>query len=278
MIIKEREIEYQYPGQVINILAYGDIHNGARGCEKGRITSKWQKWGRKRNTYFIDMGDACDCIVSSDKKRFRPSCVEPNLLAGDTVREDWIDQEINWYCNNVKKHINLSHHLGIVSGNHHDKILKYHNTDPTERIANRLGIPNLGYSFYYHLIFKLKDSKERHTVVVYGHHGKGAITSFGGAVTKFCKDASLKDADLCLYGHTHQLWQMRIVRPIIVGKKLQERPITVVNTGGFLKSYLDSTMPSYPEEKMYHALPLGAPVIHITLPKEGSRTRITASL
>lgn len=262
-------IPYKNHGETFYLIAQGDQHNGHISCERDRIKNMYKEWGNNPNAIFIDMGDGCDCIVPSDHKRFRPAEVHPDLLwDGEEPREDWVDIEIDWYCEPVEKYVTKARHLGIVSGNHHESIAKRGGTDPTRRIAERLGIPNLGYCFGYNLYFKR--GKKRHKVVIFGHHGIGSgARSFGAPVNTLCNDAVARvGTDVCLYGHTHCKWSYPVIRPVFNNLKLREERCIVANTGAFMKTYGDYSTPTYSEVKSYPMRDLGYVIIEITTPTD----------
>jgi len=279
MRVHTKVIPYSKDGEKFYLIAQGDQHRGHINCEAGRIEEMYREWGDNKNALFIDMGDACDCIVSADSKRFRPAEVHPDLLwDGDRPREDWVDIEIDWYCEPVEKYIKKATHLGIVSGNHPDAIAKRYGTDPTRRIAERLGIPNLGYSFGYNLYFELRGKKKK--LVIFGHHGLGTgARSFGAPVSALCTDALARTGtDICLYGHTHCKWSYPIIRPVFKNLKLHEERAIVANTGAFMKTYGDYETPTYSEVKAYPMRDLGYVVIEITTPTDTDGFRLRGTV
>ena len=134
MKVYQHIIDYEKPGTEFKLIPYGDVHLGAAACERERFRAMLKRHGRDPKAYLLDMGDACDCIVPGDHKRFRPATVHPELLQGEVPAENWIDTEISWYCEDVAKYSDTSRHLGIVSGNHHDAISKrYGSSRPVRR-------------------------------------------------------------------------------------------------------------------------------------------------
>ena len=86
---------------------------------------------------------------------------------------------------------------------------------------------------------------------------------------KYCTYAAKREgANLCLYAHTHRKWAMPLVRIEPRAGKAHEVPILVVNTGGFLKTHSEGTIPSYPERGGLPPIPLGYVEIEITTPTE----------
>lgn len=269
MQVYERTIKYREDGEEFTLVPFSDLHLMSANCEKHRFEDMLRKYGRANNTYLMDVGDALDCILTRDAKRFRPSAIDPDLVKGAVLQEDWIDTGIDWYCKMHEEHVDPSRFLGIASGNHMNDVLKYHNTDPTKRIAKRLHTENLGYLFFYRLNFK-RPGKAAKEYMIFGNHGfGGGGRTEGGNMTKFCRDALTKDrVDLCLYAHTHDMWSKPVIKIRAVGKKLHEVSTLVVNTGTFLKTYSETEIPSYSEVAGYPPRKLGHVVIKITTPTD----------
>ena len=261
MKVYQRTINYTKDGEKFRLIPYGDVHMGAENCDMEGYADMLKRHGKKPNTYFIDMGDGCDFILPKDSKRYRPSCVHPELRYLDDV----IDQQIDWYC---KPHENVADGrlLGVASGNHHDSVLMHHGTDPTQRIATRLGTENLGYCFFFRLLFK-REGRGYEQLIIYGHHGWGGATrTEGGNLTKFSKGSSYIEADIHLFGHTHDKFCKRIIRVKPVLDKVKELPMIVANTGTFLRTLNKDAIPSYSEKAGYPPRDLGYVIIEITTP------------
>ena len=268
MRVYSRTIPYSKPGEKFWLVPFGCVHYGAAACEKTRFTQTLRHYGRKPNTMLIALGDMVDCIVAKDHKRFRPSCIDPDMLAGNVAQEDWIDQQVNWFCSQMESYVDPDNLLGIGRGNHEDAILKYHSTDPARRIAQRLDTGALGYTFFYHLNFK-REGTGYQKLIVYGNHGFGGGTrTEGGSMTRYCRHAERMHADICLYAHDHDAWVKPIVEVDSSGGKVREVIKLVVDCGTFLKTFSDSDVPTYSEQAGYPPRNLGCPVIEITTPTD----------
>lgn len=270
MKVYSRTVPYERDGETFYVIPFSDLHYGAAACEKNRFINMLKQWGRNKNALLIDNGDACDCIIAHDHKRFRPSTIDPELIFGIVPQEDWIDQEVNWYCQQIETHVAGAAFLGIASGNHHDKILQYHSTDPTKRIAQRLRTECLGYSYYFHLNFK-REGRGYQKLIIYGNHGFGGGTrTEGGSMTKYCRHAERMRADICLYSHDHDCWIKPVVDVDSRGGQVSEVPKLVVDTGTFLKTFSTTDVPTYSELAGYPPRQLGYPVLEIRTPAPDS--------
>jgi len=263
MKVYQKTINYKYDGEKFKLVCFSDVHIGAANCALDDFREMLKQHGKKPNRLLIDIGDACD-FVSPHDKRYRVSSIHPLFRNEDSL----VDAQINYYCNEIKNYVDKDKFLGIVSGNHHDSILKYYSTDPTQRIASKLGVPNLGYCFFYRLLFK-REGKGYQTLLLYGHHGYGGGSRTEGYnLTKFARNASFIDADIFLYGHTHDKWGKRIIRVTERNGKVQEIPMVVANCGTFLRTLAKDEVPSYSEAKGFPPRDIGYVIIEITTPTE----------
>jgi len=270
MQVYQRTIEYSKPGDIFTLVPHGDAHAGALAHEGGRYKDMLSKYGKRKNTLLLDVGDACDCILKGDSKRFRPSVIHPDMLLQKKdgkihVREDWVDREINYIVDLHKKYVRPENMLGFASGNHMDDVLRYHNTDPTQRICDALNTTNIGYCFYYNLNFKRK-GKASQQLTIYGHHGFGGGRSRGGSINRYTSDADTKyGADICVYGHDHQLWTWPMPRIFSMKGVIHEERVMVADCGSFLKTHAESEIPTYSEKAGYRPVALGHPTISIEI-------------
>jgi len=280
MRVHSRSIPYKKPGEKFTLVPFSDLHYGTTLCEKGRFIEMLKEYGRAKNTLLIGNGDYLDCIVSRDGKRFRPEAIDPELMmVNGEIQGDWIDGEVNWFCDIMQKHVSPDNLLGLGTGNHEDMILKYHSSDPVKRIARRLNAPRLGYTWFYHLHFK-RPGTGYQRLTVFGHHGfGGGGRTEGGTVTKYCRHAERYEADICLYGHDHDMW----VKPIVnidggTGRVWGNKKY-VIDTGTFMKTHGDDIIPTYPEIAGYPPRNLGYPVIEITTPtSKGGRFHLKGTV
>ena len=271
MKVYSRTIPYKKPGEKFTLIPFSDLHYGAAACEKHRFIDMLKQYGRAKNTLMLGNGDMVDCIVAKDHKRFRPSCIDPDMLAGNVAQEDWIDQQVNWFCCQMETYVDPANLLGIGRGNHEDSILKYHSTDPAKRIAQRLKTDALGYTYFYHLNFK-RPSTGYEKLVIYGNHGFGGGTrTEGGSMTRYCRHAERIVADICMYGHDHDMWVKPIINVDSSHQRVSEASKLVVDCGTYLKTFSDSDVPTYSEQAGYPPRNLGCPVIEITTPSDKYR-------
>lgn len=131
------------------------------------------------------------------------------------------------------------------------------------RLCNKLGCAYLGYSGM--IILKMSDNGGRgRTIKIRWHHGwGGGSRTRGGDLTKYSKDITYWEADVYLYGHTHQRNTDRIPRLGTAGAKLISKPKILGICGTFLKTYTATADSTYSEEKGYPPVEIGGITVHI---------------
>lgn len=265
MKVYQRTIPYDDDGEVFRLVPISDVHVGASTCNMDEFEKTLKKYGKSPNTLLIDNGDACDFIIRKDEKRYRESAIHPMFRGSNSL----IDDQIDYYCSMIEKYVSKDNLLGVASGNHHDSILKYHETDPTRRICARLGTKNLGYCSYYRLLFK-RASRGFKELIVYLNHGwgEGGRTE-GASITKYCNHArGIRGARVFLYGHDHQRWtkQVPYAEPIL--DKVHAVDTLVADCGTFKMTLSKDEIPDYGEMRGYPLRAIGPVVIEITTPTD----------
>jgi UDP-2,3-diacylglucosamine pyrophosphatase LpxH len=240
------------PGETIKIKPISDIHFGSRHCDVKALKRFLGEPDEK--TYLIGLGDWLDCVITSDIKRYRKS---GDGSEGEEIIDEQVDNLVD-IMTPFKSQI-----IGIATGNHEDTITKHCGTNPSRRMADRLGVTYLGFSFLLRLLLTQGGQGGR-TVILRGHHGWGGGSRTQGAdITKCAKDMAYFDADIFLYGHTHKLQCDTVPRLSLNGDRLIARPKHLCICGTFLKTYSDSTDVTYSEAKGYPPVSLGGLEISI---------------
>tara|TARA_S200002703_G_scaffold136487_1_gene125843 strand:+ start:1848 stop:2711 length:864 start_codon:yes stop_codon:yes gene_type:complete len=162
------------------ILDFGDLFCAMQG--------KWDK-----------RADTAQCRPEHKEGRYLDSLVE-------TAAEFYEEYAQNW--------------LFLSSGNHETSILKRHETDLTERLAEQMGRSKNGnpivgaYCGYIRFRAGREDQNSTQgSLVLYYHHGYGG----GGPVTRGVIQTNrmsvyLPDPDIVVSGHTHDSWVVPVAR------------------------------------------------------------------
>ena len=265
MKVYQRTIPYDHDGQVFRLAPISDVHVGSSTWNREHFEETIEKLGKAKNTIIIDGGDACDCIIRKDDKRYEESCIHP-LFRGSTKL---IDDQTDYYIALIQKYVEPSRFLGIASGNHHETIRKRCDTDPTERISRALHTENLGYCSYYRLLFK-REGKGFQELYLYLNHGfGGAARTEGGSITKYCNHAKgIRAARIFLYGHDHEKWIKAVPYPEPILDKIHAIDTIVADCGTFKMTLSKEAIPDYGEQKGYPLRGIGNVVIEITTPTD----------
>jgi len=244
-------IPYKY-GESITIKTLADVHYGSKNCD---VKALHEYLGEpEKKTFLLGLGDFMDNIIVSDSKRYRK--------VSDAIEsEDIIGESVAFWASVLKPFKKQIIGLGI--GNHEDNIIKRCSVNPMKMLCDILDVTYLGYSFLVRIILS-EDGNRGRTVIIRGHHGWGmGGRTIGGELTKYSRDASMFDADIFLYGHTHRLQTDTMPRLAVVGDKLVSREKHIVLCGTFLKTFSDGTDCTYAESAGLPPAKIGAPIITI---------------
>jgi len=254
MVVTTYRIVYSY-GDTIKIKPIFDVHWGNSYCDKRAFREYLAD--SDKDTYFFGGGDSLDSIIVKDVRRYEKH-------SDDTETDAVVDEQIEGFAKELEPYKNRL--VGLGRGNHEQAILKYCSTDPTQRLCNRLGCPNLGYSGLIRLIFTQDKGGRGRQVVIRWHHGWGGGSRTQGAdLTKFSRDLVHWDADVFLYGHVHKLQRDSVPRLGLVGEKLVSKPKIMGICGSFLKTYSNSTEATYSEVKGYPPITVGGLTVCIKI-------------
>jgi len=241
----------------IRIVAFGDVHYGASGCNVRRFEENVIAANADDpNAYFLDMGDSFDMITVKDW-RYRPHEVAEHLRG----REDIVDAQVEGLANLWAKYKIPQHRfLGKLHGNHEDTILRDSGSNPTERYCYLTKQRNLGYCAYLRLKFRRKGSGTKRQVVFYLHHGFAGGRKSGSSVNSYTDHSLLhQGVDVFLYGHNHRKWAQRVARPRPNWDfHEQDDTSTIIgNTGTYLMTIGNDVAPGYAEKKGFPCVELG---------------------
>jgi len=220
-------------------------------------------------TYFIGLGDQLDCIIQSDYKRFRLSGIDSRYRDSETP-DELINMQIKDLCDLLEPI--RGRLLGLICGNHEDKLNEKHGINVHRLVCSALGVDNLGYSCL--LLLKLANSEgpgRVRSVRIYCHHGYGGGgRTQGGAITKYSRFITEYDADVYLTAHDHDMFWKKIARVGINNSgQMVDRPVILANAGAFKKTLTDGDVPSWEETRGFPPRLLGGLVLEIEIDRHG---------
>jgi hypothetical protein len=257
------KIQYKY-GDTITVKPVYDVHLGSTACD----VKAFKNWlaDSDENTYFLGGGDLFDSIVVNDV-RYRKS---GDATKGDAIIDNLVDMGQE-YLEPYKDRI-----LGLGTGNHEDVVTKRCGTDPIARLSRRLGVEHIGYSGLFRLQLDEGGNRGRTVIIRYHHGWGGGSRTVGADLTKYSKDIMYWDADIFLYGHTHQRKVDSIPRMGLVGSKLISKPKIIGVCGTFLKTYTTDIQPTYAEVKGYPPVEISG--ISVTIRPDNKWVKLNARL
>jgi len=248
-----------------NLVGLGDVHFGNPGCNVDYFmrTVKWIY--DHPNTYWIGMGDYCECIEKQDKR-----------FNWDHVNKDFFtpQQQFRWMEEQLKPI--ASQCIGLLDGNHEIAYWTKFSHNYTDSMAYNLGVPYRGIDAYIRLRFNRQSEGMKRPAVntfnIYAHHGYSGSRGVGGKVKSLIDLASVyHGCDLYLCGHTHAKGPImpQITTDYNESMKKVSKEMNFVYTGSFLDGHAEG-IKSYAEEKGYAPLPLGSPFIRLEFKHAGN--------
>jgi predicted phosphodiesterase len=248
-------IEYASTKDVIKIKPLMDLHKGASTCDlkafKGFIKDRDDK------TYFLTAGDLWDNIYFDDK-RYRIS--GHDALAVDEA----IDEEVNEMAeilDPIKDRL-----IAIGTGNHEDTVTKRCKTNPSKRLAEKLGVPYMGYSYWFRIALSWNGGRGRSVDFFVSHGFGGGTRTEGGSVTKYSKFADRFLCDVFIVGHDHRKQYVKYPTLGIIGKEkaaLYSKSKTICLGGSWKKTYGTGTNVTWEETKGFPPNEIGGITIEI---------------
>jgi predicted phosphodiesterase len=231
----------------ICLIPFGDIHRFSNLCSTERWFEflEWAK--KKKNTYFLGMGDYDDLMSFNERKAFNQSCFHD-------ATEKTIDDILKERTEKLAKELSFMRGklIGLVEGNHYGELENGITT--TQKLCELLKCRYLGVSSFIRLTFE--HFAKTCSLDIWAHHGKGASRLIGGSMNNIQQMENIADADICLSGHDHKKFVAMKTRLKLVqgggNLELNHRKILFCRTGSFLKGY-------EPNEKSYVAKAMMSP-------------------
>lgn len=183
----------------------------------------------ERGAGILDFGDLCCAMNGKWDKRADPRQFREEL------RSNYLDSLVRYNADFYLPYANSW--LMIAPGNHESSVRKRHETDLTERIAERFraaGSPVQTMPYAGWVRFMFARGAQRESVRLRYTHGYGG----GGPVTRdiiqTSRQAVYLDADIVVSGHTHDQFEVPIMRERLNQAGIPElEEMTFLKLGGY---------------------------------------------
>lgn len=156
----------------------------------------------------LDIGDAFCAMQGKYDRRSDLSQCRPEHQQGRYL-DSLVETAADFYEPYAKNWLMCS------PGNHEKSITKYHETDLTERLCERLRAEGSNvvcgtYAGFIRFVARFSDGKTISRVMYYHHgHGGGGLMTHGVLNTRR-RQSYLPDSDIVWSGHTHDSWIVRL--------------------------------------------------------------------
>jgi UDP-2,3-diacylglucosamine pyrophosphatase LpxH len=202
--VMEVKVPVERKGEVVSTLMISDIHIDNPACDR-KLLAQHLNEAKARNARVFIFGD----LFCAMQGKYDPRGSKAGIRPEHNV-SNYLDALVDTTFDFLKPWADLI--MFISPGNHETSILKRHETNLTERLAQLLKCQTGTYAGW--LLMKFEHSKNHsHVVPIAYHHGYGG----GGPVTKDIIQTSrravyLPDARVVVSGHTHDRWVFPLYR------------------------------------------------------------------
>ena len=265
-IIKDIDIK---PNEPVVLVPISDCHVGHVDFNK-KLFHDTVKWIKENHAYTVLLGDLIDGISQKDRRYENDSIADEFKPYLDNLHYKQCEVFLEGIMP-IKDQI-----LGVMGGNHEQKVKNQFGFDPISVIAQRLEKPILTDPGY--LILRFKNGGTSRLYNIFCSHGQ-----FMGGRKRGSKINSMEDKmadfdfDMILAGHTHDLWMStrKKVVPVIGKNKItfDEKKITFINTGSFMSTYTDSNIDTWASRSVFSPQRSGVARIDFYLKRNKNHTR-----
>jgi len=205
-------MDSQGPGWEQWILLRADAHHDNLFCNHD-LERRHLDEAKERNALICDFGDLFCAMQGRWDKRKDDSQLRPELIGND-----YVDRLVSYNYKFYEPY--ADNFLMLSPGNHETANLKYHQTNLTERLAERLRINRTsgqplcvgGFSGWIRFLFNYGGGNNCQRTLKW-HHGYGGDAPVTKGVIQTNRMAVyLPDADFVVTGHTHNEWIFPITR------------------------------------------------------------------
>jgi len=236
------------------LIPLGDIHIGDKMCNYALLKDHIDWVKSEPDAYVLGMGDWLNVATRSSKS--------------SPFQQDLTLQEQITKCAEIFEPIKHKI-LGMIQGNHENRLEKECGFDPLCTVALALNIPYFKYSVVGCLVV---GDKRPIGYTFYAHHSTGGGSTVGAKLNRIDKLRGIvSNCDMYLGGHNHQLGIIPVITKTVdvIHKKVIDKRQLLVDCGSFL-GWEDG----YAEQMMLQPAKLGCPRIRLN----GDKRDIHASI
>jgi len=244
-------ISHWVKSQDAYLLPLGDIHVGDKAFTKQSLTLLQEKidFVKKRsNARIVGMGDWLNVATRTSKS----SPFEQNMD---------LEEQIEMICKifePVKEKI-----IGLIDGNHEQRIADHAGYSPTIAICDRLKVPYLGTSAVldFRVGVRNKESNQTSAIsyIVYAHHTTAGGRTIGSKINRTALLAEMvANADIYLGAHSHE--ETSNISSCYLANPHQQEIVELIQYFVDCGSFLEWKK-SYAERIQMKPMPMGSPTI-----------------
>jgi len=201
------------------LIFMSDLHYDSKYCDRTLLKNHLD-YARDNNALVFMFGDIFDCMGGRYDKR-----ANKEDLREEYRKADYFDALINDATRFFKPY--KDNIIFISDGNHEASILKHHETDLIERLADPLDATHGSYMGFIRIMFEYNGGGHRRSLTMYYNHGSGGSAPVTKGVIKSNRRQVMVDADIYVSGHNHNEWVMPITHAklssggnVVIEKKL----------------------------------------------------------
>jgi len=198
------------------VLFIGDAHYGSPQFDQVRFLQQLE-YCLKNRLYVLLMGDLLEMATRTS--------VGAGIYQQEHIGQSQFEQMAEW----LKPLADKGLILGLLNGNHEDRVYQATGINVSKALARELEIPYLGDACWN--IF----SVNRQKYTVYSLHGRTGARFDGTALLALERISASFDADLVCMGHAHKTINSSIVSQSVVNGVVKEFKKHLLITGSYLK-------------------------------------------
>ena len=251
MQVAERRIRYESRSDEFHLYTISCMHLGTKHCRERSLEKTIKAIEADPFALWVDLGDKGEFISPNDKRW------DYNVISDWAHQDNIAVDQGNRYVELVSSIRNKS--LGLHEGNHEYSCKQLNHVDVQSNICKALGLPNLGYSSFYRLIFERGNGRSNVFQVICAFtHGAGCAVTKGAKLTRLQRYMDAFDADIYAYGHVHDIIINTVPYLGVTREDKIEHKVKVgAMVGCWFSTYTKGVASSYGEQKVFPPTVLG---------------------